>query len=183
MSSDVDALAQPIDVRETLAAIALGANLGDRLGTLRAAVGQLCARTDVAVIAQSSVYDTEPLGSADQPRYLNAAVLLRTSLEPLALLRVLLEIERALGRTRGEDRWMSRSIDLDLILMSECVLNAEDLVLPHPRFRERAFVLLPLFEIAPSMHDPITGKSVESLLRACPGRSDAVRTGPLAVET
>ena len=110
MSSDVDALAQPIDVRETLAAIALGANLGDRLGTLRAAVGQLCARTDVAVIAQSSVYDTEPLGSADQPRYLNAAVLLSTSLEPLALLRVLLEIERALGRTPQQQAARARRV-------------------------------------------------------------------------
>ncbi len=182
MSSDVELRAQSIDAHETLAAIALGANLGDRLGTLRAAVELLRARADLAVVAQSSAYDTEPLGSADQPRYLNAAVLVRTSLLPGALLHALLEIERALGRTRGEDRWMSRAIDLDLILMGDGVLNEAELALPHPRFRERAFVLLPLAEIAPSMRDPVTGKSVESLLRACPGRSDAVRTGPLAVE-
>ncbi|MFM7134969.1 MAG: 2-amino-4-hydroxy-6-hydroxymethyldihydropteridine diphosphokinase [Planctomycetota bacterium] len=163
----------------TIALVALGANLGDRLGTMRHAVAMLRARSDLAVAAVSGVYDTAPVGPPDQPRYLNAAVALRTALAPRALLEVLLSVERDLGRERGATRWTARTIDLDLILHGECRIDDGDLRVPHPRFRERAFVLLPLAEIAPSARDPETGERVESLLRACPGRSDAVRVGPL----
>lgn len=166
------------------ALVALGANLGDRMATLRAAVRALEARADMVVTAKSQVYETDPVGPPDQPRYLNAAVAIETWLAPEPLLAALLEVERSLGRARGSDRWQARTIDLDLILHGECVRAGGDtpggLILPHPRFRERAFVLVPLAEIAPSARDPVTGETVESLLRACPGRSDAVRVGPLA---
>lgn len=164
--------------------IALGANLGDRLGTMRDALRLLRTTEAVEVVACSSAYDTAPVGPPDQPRYLNAVVAVRTTLAPRTLLDRLLGIERELGRERTSSRWTARTIDLDLILYGECVvaegdLSADALSVPHPRFRERAFVLVPLAEIAPDARDPVTGERVESLLRACPGRSDAVLAGPL----
>ncbi len=167
--------------------IALGANLGDRLASLRAAVDALEAHEGVRVVRHSSVYDTSPVGPPNQPHYLNAVVGIETELSPAALLASLLDIERQLGRTRSDSRWTARTIDLDLILYGDFVCrennaadsNAPSLEVPHPRFRERAFVLLPLAEIASSVCDPVTGEPVESLLRACPGRLDAIRVGPL----
>ena len=175
MSSTPDAL----DAGETLALVAIGANLGDRLATMRAAVELVGATEGVRVLARSSVYDTPPVGPPDQPRYLNAAIAVGTTLAPRALLRALLGVEAALGRERGSTRWTARTIDLDLVIYGECVVDERDLHLPHPRFRERAFVLVPLAEIAGGTRDPVTGERLESLLRACPGRSDAVRVGPL----
>ncbi len=173
----------------TIAYVAIGANLGDRAGTMREALGMLHATDGVRVIACSSAYDTAPVGPPDQPRYLNAVAAVHTTRSPRALLAALLEIEKALGRERSSSRWTARTIDLDLILFGECIEGNGDsspsdsttdaLSVPHPRFRERAFVLVPLAEIAPQARDPVTGERVESLLRACPGRSDAVRAGPL----
>jgi 2-amino-4-hydroxy-6-hydroxymethyldihydropteridine diphosphokinase len=164
---------------ETLALVAIGANLGDRLATMRAAVACVARIDGVRVVAQSGVYDTAPVGPPDQPRYLNAALALAASIGPRELLRGLLAVEAELGRERGTSRWTARTIDLDLILFGECTESECDIELPHPRFRERAFVLLPLAEIAGWARDPVTGERVESLLRACPGRSDAVLVGPL----
>jgi 2-amino-4-hydroxy-6-hydroxymethyldihydropteridine diphosphokinase len=183
--------------------IALGANLGDRLGTMRDALDRVARIEGVTVTAVSSAYDTAPVGPPDQPRYLNAAAALSTRIAPRELLRALLRIERDLGRDRTGSRWTARTIDLDLILFGECIeggshperpaeggvpcpsvdssgiLPEPPLELPHPRFRERAFVLVPLAEIAPHARDPVTGEQVESLLRACPGRADAIKVGPL----
>ena len=159
--------------------IALGANLGDRADMLRSAVARLRAHPGITLVAASGAYDTAPVGPPDQPRYLNAVVEVRTNLAPEALLDALLEIERALGRERTGSRWTARTIDLDIVLFGECVCETGDLSVPHPRFRERAFVLVPLAEIAADARDPVTGERVESLLRACPGRSDAVWAGPL----
>lgn len=164
---------------ETLALVAIGANLGDRLATIRAAVEHIAQIEGVRLLAQSSVYDTAPVGPPDQPRYLNAAVAVATRRGPRELLAELLAVEATLGRERDGSRWTARTIDLDLVLFGECVLAEGDLQVPHPRFRERAFVLLPLAEIAGGARDPVTGERLESLLRACPGRSDAVRVGPL----
>ena len=111
--------------------------------------------------------------------FVNAAVLVETSLAPRALLEGLLAIEALLGRARSTTRWIARPIDLDIVLFGNAVVSDGDLQIPHPRFRERAFVLLPLAEIAANARDPVTGETVESLLRACPGRADAVRVGPL----
>lgn len=165
--------------RQRLALIALGANLGDRLATLRAAVARLGQEPGIALLRASSAFDTAPVGPPDQPRYLNAAVALRTELGPHALLARLLVIEREFGRDRSGSRWGPRTLDLDLVLFGEWEIDDGRLQLPHPRFRERAFVLLPLAEIAPGARDPVTGESIESLLRACPGRSDAIRYGSL----
>ena len=147
----------------TKVAIALGSNLGDRAAHLNFAIERLRARlTNVHV---STFHDTEPVGVPDeQPRYLNAVVVGETGLPAEDLLHGLLAIERERGRTRPSAR-AARTLDLDLILYGREVIEKDSLTIPHPRFRERAFVLEPLAEIAPEMIDPVTGLTASVLLR------------------
>ncbi len=117
------------------------------------------------VRAVSSFYDTEPVGYVEQPRFLNGALLLETELEPLELMRGLLEIERAMGREReGAVAKGPRVIDLDLLLYGDVVMETEELTLPHPEMQERRFVLEPLAEIAPEMVHPVLGVTVREML-------------------
>jgi 2-amino-4-hydroxy-6-hydroxymethyldihydropteridine diphosphokinase len=156
-----------------LAAIALGSNLesrfGDRAENLREAVRRIEALGEVRAV--SSFYDTEPVGYREQPRFLNAAMLLKTELGPRELMRGLLGVERAMGRIRGGREREGgavpkgpRVIDLDLLLYGDWVLWAEELMLPHPRMEERRFVLEPLAEIAPEWVHPVLGATVRELL-------------------
>jgi 2-amino-4-hydroxy-6-hydroxymethyldihydropteridine diphosphokinase len=150
-----------------LAAIALGSNLesqfGDREANLWEAVERLRELGEVKAV--SSVYDTEPVGYLDQPRFLNAAVLLETALEPVELMRALLEVEQAMGRERvGAVVKGPRVIDLDLLLYGQVVMNTTELTLPHPEMMERRFVLEPLAEIAPGMVHPVLGLTVGEML-------------------
>lgn len=150
-----------------LAAIALGSNLesrfGDREANLWEAVQRLRELGEVKAV--SSVYDTEPVGYLDQPRFLNAALLLETSLEPTDLMRALLEVEQAMGRERvGTVAKGPRVIDLDLLLYGQAVVNTTELTLPHPEMMERRFVLEPLAEIAPRMVHPVLGLTVGEML-------------------
>lgn len=130
------------------AVVALGANLGDRMGNLRRALAALSALPRTQVIKASGVYETEPVGYADQPAFLNAAVLLETGLSPRALLGACLGIEAAMGRVR-EVLNGPRPLDLDLLLYEGRTMQEEELTLPHPRMGERAFVLVPLADIFP----------------------------------
>lgn len=135
--------------------IGLGANLGDRLGTLRAAAARV-GRV-APVLARSRVWETEPVGGPPQPAFLNAALLVAWDGEPAALLDALLAIEADLGRVRGV-RWGPRAIDLDVLWIEGRVIDEPRLVVPHPRLRERAFALAPLAEVAPDATDPRTGE-------------------------
>jgi 2-amino-4-hydroxy-6-hydroxymethyldihydropteridine diphosphokinase len=141
-------------------AIALGSNLGDRQAHLEFAVRRLSAL--LTRVRVSSWRETAPVGVEPQPTYLNGAVAGEASMAPQALLQALWAIEADAGRVRPYPG-APRSLDLDLILFGEVVLDTPTLVLPHPRFRERAFVLDPLAEVAPDLIDPVTGLTVAEL--------------------
>jgi 2-amino-4-hydroxy-6-hydroxymethyldihydropteridine diphosphokinase len=144
-------------------AIALGSNLGDREQNLRKAAERLGAA--VSDLQLSSIYETEPEGVGAQPKFLNAAAVGNTHLAPDVLLAELLAIERALGRERPYSG-APRTVDLDLILYDGAVIEGPSLTLPHPRFRDRRFVLAPLAEIAPEWVDPVSGRTIRGLLEA-----------------
>jgi 2-amino-4-hydroxy-6-hydroxymethyldihydropteridine diphosphokinase len=148
----------------TRAYVGLGANLGDREQSLRAALDALGSTPGVHVVAVSSIRETEPVCYVDQPRFLNAAAALETSLTPRELLDVLLEIERSLGRTRTGPRFGPRTIDLDLLLYGDERVDEPGLRVPHPRLAERAFVLEPLAELEPGLVVPGSGP-LETLRR------------------
>jgi 2-amino-4-hydroxy-6-hydroxymethyldihydropteridine diphosphokinase len=141
----------------TIAYVGLGANLGDRERTIRAAIAQL-----PDVVAVSPLRETDPVGVTDQPRFLNGVAALETELAPRELLDVLLAVERRLGRERRE-RWGPRTIDLDLLLYGNEVIDEDGLEIPHPRLHERRFVLEPLADLAPQLVVPGQG-GVEDLL-------------------
>ena len=144
-------------------AIALGSNLGDREAHL--AFGLSALPGFITHLRQSTWYDTAPFGvSLDQPRYLNGVVVGKTSLSARELLDRLLEIEAAAGRVRPSPM-APRTLDLDLILFGDKKIEEPGLTVPHPRFRERLFVLEPLAEVAPDWIDPVTGLSISALLR------------------
>jgi 2-amino-4-hydroxy-6-hydroxymethyldihydropteridine diphosphokinase len=144
-------------------AIALGSNLGDRRAHLEYAI-EACA-FDLTEITRSSIIETAPQGVGEEHKpYLNAAVVGVTMLPARDLLDRLLEIEEERGRQRPYPQ-APRTLDLDLILYGDSVIEADGLVVPHPHFRERAFVLEPLAEIAPEMRDPVTGRTVAELVR------------------
>ena len=145
------------------ALLALGGNIGDVRATLDRAVAALCDGDTVRLTARSSDYRTPPWGVKDQPPFVNLAIVVETSLLPRALLARAQAVERALGRERDKERhWGPRTIDIDLLAYDDIVLNEPDLTLPHPRLFERAFVLVPLAEIAAERE--IAGRRVRDAL-------------------
>lgn len=136
----------------TRAYVGLGANLGDREATIRAALAAL-----PGVVGVSTLRETEPVGVVDQPPFLNGAAALETELGPRELLDVLLAVERDLGRERRE-RWGPRTIDLDLLLYGDETIDEPGLTVPHPRLHERRFALEPLLELAPDLVVPARGR-------------------------
>jgi len=154
-----------------MAYIALGSNLGDRQGTLSRAIAELEGMG--RVVARSSVYETEPVGYRDQPAFLNAVIALETELEPLPLLRGLLAIENQQGRDRSLGTPKGpRTLDLDLLMLGERVIQGPELTLPHPALPQRRFVLEPLAEIAPGLQHPVSEKTMVKLLAELPDEGE-----------
>jgi len=163
---------------DTLAYVAIGANLGSPVATVKAAIAALATLPQSRLIKVSSLYQTAPVGLRHQPDFINAVAMLATALAPLPLLDALFEIEAQFGRRRGIAN-APRTLDLDLLLHGETALNQPDisnpqggascLILPHPRMHERAFVLEPLAEIAPDCRIPGHG-AVSELLARCHGQ-------------
>ena len=150
----------------TRAYVALGSNLGDREATLRAAVEALGEEPGIDVVAVSRFLDTEPVGFLDQPRFLNGAVVLDTTLSARELLDVLLEVERRFGRVRdGVPAQGPRTLDLDLLLFGKAEIDEPGLRVPHPRLHERRFVLEPLADVDPALEVPGRGRVEEILAR------------------
>jgi len=145
----------------TRAYVGLGSNLGDREATLRRALDLLGER--VAVVAVSSFRETEPWGFADQPWFLNAVAAVETDAPPRDLLDELLAVERELGRTRDGPRFGPRTVDLDLLLYGDEVVDEPELTVPHPRLHERRFALEPLAELVPALVVPRRGRVVDLL--------------------
>lgn len=147
--------------------VALGSNLDDPAAQVMSALGELDTLPRTRCTKRSSLYRSVPMGPADQPDYINAVAELHTDLAPEELLDHLQAIERHHGRVRGAERWGPRTLDLDLLLYGERVLRTERLTIPHPGLHERAFVLYPLYEIAPEVWIPQKG-SLEELVKRCP---------------
>jgi 2-amino-4-hydroxy-6-hydroxymethyldihydropteridine diphosphokinase len=148
----------------TRAYVGLGANLGDRRRTLRAAVDALGAEEGIEIAAVSTLRETDPVGVGDQPRFVNGVVVLDTTLAARELLDRLLAVEQRFGRVRAPGEHGPRTLDLDLLLYGDEELDEPGLSVPHPRLHERRFVLEPLAELAPGLVVPRRG-DVESLLR------------------
>lgn len=158
----------------SIAYLALGSNLGDRLANLRAALEGLEPR--MHVLEESAVYETPPWGYSDQPAFLNMAVKVRTRLQPRRLLKTLKELEARLGREESF-RYGPRKIDLDILFYEDLILNEETLTIPHPRLQERAFVLVPLADVGGQVMHPVLRRTVQELLEAVDA-SGIRRAGP-----
>jgi 2-amino-4-hydroxy-6-hydroxymethyldihydropteridine diphosphokinase len=141
--------------------LSLGSNLGDRQHNLDEALELISQRAKVFQV--SSTYDTEPVGNPDQPRFLNLVARIQTRLAPLELLTLTQGIEAKLGRTKDKPN-APRPLDIDILFYGDQVIKNRQLTVPHPRLTERAFVLVPLVEIAPKLIHPVTNKSAEKML-------------------
>ena len=145
--------------------IALGSNIGDRAANIKKAVDLIAASGAVTVVRSSHLYETRPWGVEDQPDFINAVIEVRTTLAPAALLAHLKGVEAQMGRVATE-RWGPRIIDADIIFYGARVVMEEGLSIPHARMRERAFVLVPLCECAPTLIHPVVGRTIKELLDA-----------------
>ncbi len=154
--------------------ILAGSNLGDRKANLGQAVKSL--EKAGTVLKTSSIFETEPVGYSSQPWFLNQAIELKTRLTPSELLLLCQDIEKSSGRIRTFPN-APRTLDLDILLYGELVINQPDLIIPHPRLWERRFALGPLAEIAPDVMHPVLGKSIRLLLETCPDSSEVRKIG------
>ena len=176
---DADTLSGMKPLRKVVYSI--GSNLGDRLGNVQGAVDALSDTPDVIVVDVSSVYETTPVGGpTDSPQFLNIVVVAETTLEPWTLVERAFAIEEAFGRARDGERWGPRTLDVDLIMVGNAIVDQEDLKLPHPLAHERAFVLVPWYEVDPTAE--ITGKGAIGDLVSKADASGVVRRDDLVID-
>ncbi|UXR30176.1 2-amino-4-hydroxy-6-hydroxymethyldihydropteridine diphosphokinase [Staphylococcus simulans] len=142
--------------------LGLGSNVGDRENQLKEAIRLLDEQSGIKVVKVSSFYETEPVGYVDQPDFLNLCVEIQTELSPKAVLERGLAIEQQLHRVRKE-RWGPRTLDIDILLYGDQIIEEQDLTIPHPRMTKRAFVLIPLQEIAPNKVEPRTQTKIKDI--------------------
>ena len=159
--------------------LGLGSNLGERTDNLVNAIRKLSQKTKIE--QTSSVYETEPVGYEDQPLFLNAVISLTTELEPLELLRFIKQIEVELGR-RPDFRNAPRIMDIDILFYGDRILQSGELTIPHPRIAERAFVLVPLAEIAPEFIYPIATVKIDDLLAVADGINGVKRMESISLK-
>lgn len=146
------------------AVLCIGANMGDRLGSIRKACRMLNELAG-SIVKSSDIFETPPWGAGAQRRFMNACAVIDTELTPGALLNILKEIEQSMGRVKRE-RWMEREIDIDILLYNDCIVMESELAIPHELMHERAFVLFPLSTIAPDLIHPKLGVSVSKMLQS-----------------
>ena len=163
---------------EVTAYLGLGSNLGDREENLRKSLSLLGDAGEITAL--SSIYETEPWGYAEQPSFLNMVCGFRTYLSPPELLGLVQEVERRLGRVRTI-RYGPRTMDVDILLYGDRIVDTSDLQIPHPRIPERAFVLAPFAEIAPDIEHPTLKRPISVLLADAPGRETVVKLGDLSL--
>jgi len=152
--------------------LSLGSNLGDRRANLKKALRLLGESLEIASV--SSVYDTEPVDVGEQPRFLNLVCRVNTDIGPMQLLSLIKGIEASMGRDLSL-RDAPRIIDIDIILYGDTIIESPELIIPHPRMRERAFVLIPFAEIAPKVVHPVSGKRIDKLAARVEGRDGVVK--------
>jgi len=145
--------------------LSLGSNLGDRAAQLSMAKDLISSDLG-SIVAESSIYETQPWGIEDQPWFLNEVIAVSSSLEPQEVLRTIKRIEVKTGRTPGE-KWHARHIDIDILLHGDRVTHEDDLIIPHPHFHDRNFTLVPLMEIASQMMHPLLHLTIEELYLEC----------------
>lgn len=148
----------------------IGGNVGDRAANLQTALRRI-AETCGTINSTSSLYETAAWGNTDQPSFYNQAVVVTTPLSPEGLMDQLLDIELEMGRIRTQ-KYGPRTIDLDILMIDDLVLNTEKLTIPHPQMHNRRFALLPLIEVAPTLIHPLFDQSIEVLLQNCPDTLD-----------
>jgi 2-amino-4-hydroxy-6-hydroxymethyldihydropteridine diphosphokinase len=159
--------------------VSVGANLGDREATFAAVIRSIEVESEILLLSASPVFETDPIGPEGQGAYLNAALRLRSWLSPTDLLSTLQRIERSLGRDRSgsAERWGPRTVDLDILFYGERCIEMPELIVPHPRAHERAFVMRPMAELAPQLLHPRLGITIGEIVRARPG-TESVRHWP-----
>ncbi|MBW2474790.1 MAG: 2-amino-4-hydroxy-6-hydroxymethyldihydropteridine diphosphokinase [Deltaproteobacteria bacterium] len=154
--------------------LGLGSNLGNRMAFLRSGRDTLVDQSGIVLIRAAGVYETEAVGGPpENPLFLNTVLQIETSLEPQQLLATCMAVEDEFGRSRPV-RWSPRTLDIDILFYADQVISEENLITPHPRLQERAFVLAPLREIAPDLRHPVLGQTITALAAGCAGVEELV---------
>ncbi len=166
----------------TIAYVGLGSNLAEPRKQVESALNMLSGLPRTTLLAQSRLYATEPWGQLDQPGFVNAVAVLDTQLSARGLLDALLDIERRAGRERNAERWGPRILDLDILLFGDARIDEPALHVPHPRLHERAFVLVPLAELAPLLYVPGAGRVIDLLSRIDAKTCTALESAPVATK-